>query len=150
MFTLNPISEDDAARLRAAGGPTYVADSKPGYPCRLCLTDAEPGERLVLVSHDPFDADSPYRSASPIFLHADGCRRHTDDGVLPVQLTGRTLSVRGFDAEAMMLDGVVIDGGQLAATVERMFTDPAMARIHVHNASRGCWATTIERATHTT
>lgn len=150
MYTLNPISEHDAARLRAAGGPIYVADSKPGYPCRLCLTDAEPGERLMLVSYDPFETDSPYRSASPIFLHADGCRRHTDDGLLPVQLTGRTLSVRGFDAAAMMLDGVVIDGDQLAATIQRMFSDRAIERIHVHNASRGCWATSIDRAAHTT
>ena len=24
---------------------------------------------MLLVSYDPFDLDSPYRSASPIFLH---------------------------------------------------------------------------------
>ena len=62
-FRLIAIDSNTADRLRRDGGPTYVADEKPGYPCRQCLRDAEIGQELVLVSHDPFDHDSPYRSA---------------------------------------------------------------------------------------
>ena len=72
-FTLVAIDPQVADTLRAAGGPVYVADSKPGYPCRQCLRDAEIGEELILVSYDPFEQASPYRSASPIFLHCAPC-----------------------------------------------------------------------------
>ena len=30
------------------------------------------------MSHDPFDADSPYRSASPIYLHRRSCGEPAD------------------------------------------------------------------------
>jgi hypothetical protein len=33
----------------------------------------------------------------------------------------------------------------LRATIERFFTDDATAKIHVHNAVRGCWAVNVER-----
>jgi hypothetical protein len=39
---------------------TLTVDAPHSTPCRRCLTDAEPGERVLLVSHDPFDVDSPY------------------------------------------------------------------------------------------
>ena len=145
-FRLVPIDPATADALRATGGPRYVADSKPGYPCRQCLRDAEVGDELILVSHDPFRADSPYRSASPIFLHRQPCSAPAPGPHLPVQLTGRQLSVRAFDEAAMMIDAAVIDGADLQATIERFLASPDTASIHVHNVVRGCWAVTIERA----
>lgn len=144
-FRLVPIDPNTADRLRRGGGPTYVADEKPGYPCRQCLRDAEIGEELVLVSHDPFDHDSPYRSASPIFLHLHPCEAAAPSAALPSQLTGRQLSVRAFDREAMMIDAAIIDGADLATNLDRMFGDEQTDRVHIHNASRGCWAVTAER-----
>lgn len=146
QFRLTPIDADSAGALRDAGGVRYVADSKPGYPCRRCLRDAEVGDELILVSYDPFTADSPYRCASPIFLHAAECHPDADADVLPAQLTSRQLSVRAFDAQAMMIDAAIIDGRDLKQTIERFFDDPNADNIHVHNASRGCWAVTVERA----
>jgi|GEM_PF-2606007 len=107
-FLVAGIDPAEADRLRAAGGVTYVADSKPGYPCRQCLRDAEIGDEMLLVSYDPFTASSPYRCASPIFIHSAPCAPDDQDG-LPVQLTCRTLSVRGFDDTAMMLDAALIE-----------------------------------------
>jgi Protein of unknown function (DUF1203) len=145
VFVLDPIAPETADSLRAGGGPVYVADSHPGYPCRQCLRDAAVGEELVLVSHDPFAGSSPYRSASPIFLHRSPCSpaARTDD--LPDQLTQRQLSVRSFDADEMMIDAAVVDGDRLRETIERFFAADQSAKIHVHNAVRGCWATTVQR-----
>jgi hypothetical protein len=144
-FRLIAIDSKTANRLRQAGGPTYVADEKPGYPCRQCLRDAEIGEELVLVSHDPFDQDSPYRSTSPIFLHLQPCEGTAPSAALPSQLTGRQLSVRAFDHDAMMIDAAIIDGTDLATNLDRLFGNENTDRIHIHNASRGCWAVTAER-----
>lgn len=145
-FALDPISAADAARLRAAGGEPYVVDAVPGYPCRQCLRDAELGETVILVSHDPFAADTPYRSASPIFLHAEPCTPDGSTGVVPRQLALRTLSIRAFDDSAMMTEAVIADGADAAEIFERLFDDPNVDHLHVHNADRGCWATAVRRA----
>ncbi len=149
-FRLEPIDAAAAQRLRATQGVLYIADEKPGYPCRRCLRDGEVGDELILVSHDPFTQDSPYRCASPIFLHTEPC---SPDAVvdemdlrLPDQLTARQLSVRAFDERAMMVDAAVIAGTDLAQTLTRFFADPATDVIHVHNASRGCWAVNVRRS----
>jgi hypothetical protein len=145
-FVLRPISPSEADALRRRGGPVFVADENPGYPCRQCLQDAAVGDELILVSHDPFTGHSPYRSASPIFLHRTPCQPYEPDDLLPEQLTRRQLSARCFDSDEMMIDAAVIDGAVLELTIERFFTDPAAHNIHVHNSTRGCWAVGVDRA----
>ncbi|MDW3218464.1 MAG: DUF1203 domain-containing protein [Acidimicrobiales bacterium] len=144
-FTLEPISADEADRHRAAGGAVHVADEHPGFPCRRCLEDARVGDELILVSHDPFDGTTPYRSASPIFLHRAPCAPPADLGAIPKQLRRRRLSVRAFDETEQMIDAVLVDGEDLDGIVERFLGDDRTERIHVHNAERGCWAVTISR-----
>ncbi len=145
-FALRPIPSQHAAALRQRGGAVYVADTHPGFPCRQCLRDGEIGDEMLLVSHDPFATDSPYRSASPIFLHRHDCSASVHDGPLPSQLTGRQLSVRAFDGDELMIDAAVIDGQELETTIDRFFLSSATERIHIHNAGRGCFAVAVERA----
>ncbi len=144
-YRLAPIDPSIADELRVAGGERFIADSQPGYPCRQCLCDADVGEALILVSHDPFTVESPYRSRSPIFLHERSCTppRHFEG--LPTQLIERQLSVRAFDRDAMMIDAAVIDGTALDDQLQRFFANEATTEIHVHNATRGCWATSVTR-----
>ena len=148
-FTLVAIDPQVADRLRAAGGEIYVADAKPSYPCRQCLLDAEIGEELILVSYDPFEESgsaSPYRSASPIFLHREPCTPYRPEPSLPEQLTCRTLSVRAFDADEMMLDAAIIEGASLAETIDALLGNTEVHHLHVHNASRGCFAARVDRS----
>lgn len=144
LFVLAGIDATIADQLRARGGTAVIADEYPGYPCRQCLTDAAIGDELILVSHDPFRTTSPYRSASPIFLHRVRCSPDVSDE-LPAQLTRRTLSVRAFDADEMMLDAALIDGPDLHATIDRLLEDSAVDHLHVHNEPRGCWAARVDR-----
>lgn len=144
-FIVGGIDPMEADRLRAHGGVEYEADTTPGYPCRQCLLDAEIGDEMLLVSYDPFTASSPYRCTSPIFIHKHPCASH-DHRDLPVQLTGRTLSVRGFDSAAMMMDAALIEGGDLRDTIEMLFENSSIDHLHVHNASRGCFAARVERS----
>lgn len=146
-FLLVPIDHRAAAALRERGGPVCVADEFPGYPCRQCLEDAQIGEELILVSHDPFSGDSAYRSSSPIFLHRFECSPPSQlENQLPLQLTRRQLSVRSFDQDEMMIDAAVIDGTVLAETLATSFRDPRSSDIHVHSATRGCWAVNVTRS----
>jgi hypothetical protein len=144
-YVLDPIDPSAANQLRANGGVRYIADSVPGYPCRQCLQDADIGEALILVSHDPFTTDSPYRSASPIFLHETPCTPPANLHELPNQLTVRQLSVRAFDGDTLIRDAAVIDGIDLDTQLRRFFDDSDTSFVEIHNASRGCWATTVRR-----
>jgi hypothetical protein len=153
-FALRPLTPAVAADLRQKGGEIYVADDD-GYPCRQCLRDAEVGEELILVSHDPFTTDSPYRSSSPVFVHRHDCSANVvginssaadvTAAPLPRQLTRRRLSVRSFDTSAMMIDAAVINGTDLASTIASLFAAPDAHRLHVHNAGRGCFAVAVDR-----
>jgi hypothetical protein len=108
------------------------------------LRDAEVGEAMLLISYDPFAGTSPYRSASPIFIHRDACTRDTAE-TMPAQLTRRRLSVRAFDRDEMMLDAALIDGGELAATISRLLENANVERLHIHNEPRGCYAAGVRR-----
>lgn len=128
------------------GARTIVVDEANAYPCRRCLRDAEPGERVVLLSYDPFDADAAtsYRQPGPIFVHADPCA-YQPSRALPEQLTRRLLSVRSFDAGHAMLGGAVVQGAALEETAVRLLEDDAVSYLHVHNARPGCFAVRIDR-----
>ena len=45
----------------------------------------------------------------------------------------------------MMIDAAVIYGTELDDQLRRFFDDEATTEIHVHNATRGCWATSVKR-----
>jgi hypothetical protein len=132
------------AELAAAGARRVVADGD-GYPCRVSLVDAAPGEELVLCPFTHHDTASPYRAAGPIYVRRGATRAvHVDE--VPRVLSSRLLSVRAYDATGDMQAADVIAGGELAAHVVRMLADPAIAYLHVHNARPGCFAARIDRS----
>lgn len=132
--------------LASQGVVRMIADAKPGYPCRVTLEDAEPGDAVLLVNHEHLPVDTPYRSRHAIFV-ADGAEQAARyEDTIPEQLRIRLLSVRAFDADGMMIDAEVLEGSGLEAEIERLFADPRAAYLHVHNARRGCFAARVDRA----
>ncbi|MBW8305096.1 MAG: DUF1203 domain-containing protein, partial [Brevundimonas sp.] len=120
---------DDAALLRI-GARRMVADAPHAAPCRVSLTDAEPGERLILFNHRHLDAPaSPYRSEGAIFVREAAVEAAPAPGEAPDMLRRRLLSVRAWDADWMMIDAVVVEGRDIAARLDAWFADPAVATI---------------------
>ena len=136
---------DDAA-LRTRNALRVVADSKPGFPCRITLEDAEPGETLLLVNYEHQNAPTPYRSRHAIFVRESAKAEAVIENEVPPYLATRLLSVRAFDAEGMMVDADCVEGAALEPLIDRMFEEPRIAYLHVHNARRGCFAARIDRA----
>jgi hypothetical protein len=133
------------AELAEARVVRMTADAKPGFPCRVTLEDAEPGETLLLLNHEHLPVDTPYRSRHAIFVREGAEKAARIEDEVPEQLACRLLSVRAFDAAGMMTDAEVIEGRELAPLIERFFADPAVAYLHAHNARRGCYAARIDR-----
>ncbi len=135
----------DESALAAHGARRIIADAKPGYPDRIELRDAEPGESLILINHEHQPAATPYRSAHAIFV-LEGARRRFDEvGVVPEPLLVRPISLRAFDAEHMMIDADLAFGAEVDVAIERLLADPRTAYVHAHYAKRGCYAARIER-----
>lgn len=137
--------DDDA--LTALGARRMIADAPHAAPCRVSLADAEPGERLLLLNHRHLDAPgSPYRADGPIFVREGAVEGAPAIGEVPDMLERRLLSVRAYDADWMMTEADVIEGRDLAARLEAWFADPAVSRIHLHTARRGCFMASAARA----
>jgi hypothetical protein len=134
------------AQLQARGGKRCIADRKPGFPCRVSLEDAAPGESLVLIPFTHQSADSPYRASGPIFVREMARQASLGVNEVPEQLRGRLLSVRAYDSQGVMRDADVVDGLQLESVVGRLLSDPLVQYLHVHFARPGCYACRVDRA----
>src|SRR5450759_4628311 len=64
----------------------YADDSRPGYPCRVSLMHAKPGEELILTSFQHQNANSPYRASGPIFVRKNAPETFTAVNSVPDSL----------------------------------------------------------------
>jgi hypothetical protein len=129
--------------LVAHGAVREIAAGR--YPCRVSLTDAEPGDTLILVNYLHQPANTPYRSRHAIYVREGETRYEAIDEV-PAQLRRRTLSVRGFDDAGMITEADLVEGTELEQLIERFFGNPRTRYLHVHFAKPGCYAALVERA----
>jgi len=141
FFHLHALSDADLAHT---GAQRVRVTAKPAAPCRITLDDAEIGETVLLLNYVHQPADTPYRQQGPIFVRETSERFEARER-LPPALACRTLSLRAFDAEHMMIDADLCEGKDAAALIERFFSNNAAAYIHAHYARRGCFAALVER-----
>jgi hypothetical protein len=130
----------------AQGAVRQVADDrKPGYPCRVSLTDSKSGDELILVNYEHHSVDSPYRMRFAIYVRKG---EETFDAIdqVPAQLRGRTLAVRAFDHDAMMVGWELVEGRDIEAVIEKLFANPRAAYLHIHFAAPGCYAARVVRS----
>jgi hypothetical protein len=138
------MAEEELARHHIV---RMTADAPLGYPCRVLLEDARPGDTLLLLNHEYQPTDTPYRGRHAIFVNeAAKAPRTFVDEIPPVLSVRKAISLRAFDALDMMIDADVMAGGEVEAAVRKFFDNPEVAYLHAHNANRGCFAARIDRA----
>jgi hypothetical protein len=133
-------------QLAAIGAQRMIVDEKPGFPCRVTLADAEPGERVVLLSYTHQNAASPFKASGPIFVREALRGTYESSVVPPVFLTGRLLSARAYDAEGMMVDADVVEAAKIENLLSKLFANVGTDYVHIHYARRGCYAARVDRA----
>lgn len=119
--------------------------AKPSFPCRVSLTDREVGEKVLLLNHVSHDVAGPYRASHAIFVTEGETARGAYVDKVPPVFEPRVLSLRGFDADGMMVDATLAQPGEADAGIRKLFANDAIETIHAHNATRGCFAARIER-----
>ncbi len=132
--------------LARRGVRRYLVDATPGFPDRIEMRDAEPGETVLLLNHVCQPAETPYRASHAIFVREGATRAYDAVDEIPPVMRGRLLSLRAYDAEGMMREADVVEGAVIEPLIARLFADPAVSYIHVHNARPGCYSGRIDRA----
>jgi hypothetical protein len=122
-----------------------VVDRRPGFPCRVSLQDAMPGENVLLLNYAHLDLASPYRSQHAIYIRENAKRASLARNEIPEVMETRLLSLRAFDRTGMMLEADVVDGRNSVPVIHRMLSNSDVAFIHAHNAKPGCFAAHIDR-----
>lgn len=144
--TFQPLFALSDAELAARGAVRRIAeDRERGYPCRVSLTDSKPGDHLLLVNYEHHPVDSPYRMRFAVYVR-EGEQRYDAVDQVPEQLRKRTLALRAFDANAMMVGHQLMEGTALEQAIEMLFRDLRAEYLHAHYAAPGCYAARIDRA----
>ena len=131
--------------LAQAGAVRMAVTDRPGFPCRISLDDARPGETVLLLNHRTVQ-QGPYEARHAIFVTEGAQQAALFEGSIPPALDRRILSLRAFDDSDMMVDAVLVQPGEADGGIRRLFEQPSVAYIHAHNAIRGCFAAAVERA----
>lgn len=142
----DPLFHLSTEQLAARGVHRVIAQSKPGYPCRVSLVDAEAGEEMLLLPYEHQPANSPYKASGPIFVRRGARQQVSPVGEIPEYVRTRLMSVRAYDGADMMVAANVCEGQEVAAEIERLFADPEVRYIHLHNAKRGCFSCLVQRS----
>ena len=130
--------------LAARGIRRVIADAKPGFPCRVSLEEAEPGESLLLLPFEHQPVASPYRASGPIYVRQVAST--TYDGThLPPVFLHRLLSVRAYNRDGLMVEADTVEGPQAETVFARMLAREDAVYLHVHNAKPGCYAARVDR-----
>ena len=141
-----PLFNQSDAELQSEGACRVVVDEKPGFPCRVSLADAEVGETVLSVSFSHHDVSSPYRASGPIFVRSRAMTASLAANEIPAMFRHRLLSLRAYDAAAMMIGAEVVNGSELEDSIWRLFANDSVSYLHVHNALPGCYNCRVVRA----
>ena len=134
------------AALAEKGVVRRIVGSDSGFPDRIEMREGRPGEVFLLLNHVCQPADSPYRATHAIYVR-DGAEQAYDKvDEVPEVMRKRLLSLRGFDADGMIVEADVVLGTDVEGVIERLFANPKVAYIHAHNAKQGCYSGRIDRA----
>jgi Protein of unknown function (DUF1203) len=129
----------------AKRGVVRMTVNSPTFPCRVSLTDRAIGDSVLLLNHVSHDVANPYRASHAIFVTEGETQGAEYVGRVPPVFEKRILSLRGFDKDGMMVDALLTQPGEAEAGIVKLFANRAIAAIHAHNATRGCFSARIER-----
>jgi len=134
------------AALKHMGTLRVTADSKPGFPCRVSLQDADIGDELILTNFEHLTGLTPYQASHAIYVRKGAHQATPDRNEVPQSLSLRILSVRAFGDDHLMKEADLVEGKELAAKLDALFANPAVEYVHIHNAKQGCFAAKATRS----
>ena len=145
QFQILPLDPDYLARIRERRHdhldnpfiPMTCADE--GLPLRCCLRDAQIGESLALIAHQPATVGGPYAEIGPVFVHADACTGYVSHGQYPEAFRDRTQIFRAYDSEGRQVENRMVAGVDADSHISELLAQPGVDFIHSRNVLAGCY-----------
>lgn len=131
--------------LKEFGVVRYQAKENSGFPDRIEMRDALPGETVLLLNHVYQPEETPFKASHAIFVREGAYETYDRIDEIPPVMKTRLLSLRGFDEAHMMVEADVVEGRSVTELIEHLFSNPDIAYIHAHNARQGCFAGRVDR-----
>jgi hypothetical protein len=114
--------------------------------CRRCLRRFKPGEERLLFKYCPFRRESVFAESGPIFVHKFNCEFESLKNY-PQEFRSLPLLLRAYDENDRQVIAELIKGGDAERVIDKFFTTPDVAYIHLRDGEYGCYVARIERAT---
>jgi hypothetical protein len=136
----------NSEELKLIDAAWITVDTDPGYPCRVSLSEAKVGERVLALSFCHHNVNSPYKASGPIFVRENALKVNLDINEVPTVVRHRLLSVRAYNSKNLMIGAEVVQGKELESSINIQFQNRAVEYIHIHNANPGCFSCSVHRA----
>lgn len=154
MFQIHPLSADNFshlygqsdADLRAQGILPEIANASPGFPCRVTLRDAEPGERVLLLNYVHQPANTPFYASHAIYVIEGAVSADLAPGELPPAFKGRILPLRAFGDDGLIKVADLCDGRKSGEMINTMLSRGDVGYVQIHYAKYGCYAAVARRS----
>jgi hypothetical protein len=145
-LTYEAIPAAELTAIRAAGRDeagnvlTAQVDEEGGSPLRCCLRTTRPGEQVLLVAYTPPGGNGGYAERGPVFIHAEPCPGYRTPGEYPPELYGRPQTVRAYNEQGRIEDGVYVeDGEQADRAIADLLARPGVTLVQLRNVGFGCY-----------
>ncbi len=135
-------SDSELDRLNAQW---LIADTSPGYPCRVSLIDAQVGERVLACHFEHLRVSTVYRASGPVFVREKAVTAVLKVNQIPSILYHRQLSLRAYNMSDMMIDASLVMGTDVHTVIQTQLNNSAVEYIHIHNAAPGCFSCSVCR-----
>ncbi len=152
-FQIVPLKKQDFTQimkfsdeqLESINAYWYLADSNPGFPCRVSLQDAKVGERVLALCYSHHNVNSPYKASGPIFIREKAQTAQLNNNEIPQMLLQRPQSVRAYNSSSRMIDAAVVSGKHLKYKIKELLINEKIEYLHIHNANPGCYNCAVVR-----
>jgi hypothetical protein len=151
-LTYEAISAAELTAIRVAGrdeaGNVLMprTDDEGGSPLRCCLRTTRPGERVLLIAYTPPGGAGGYAERGPVFVHAESCEGYPTSHEYPPDLYGRVQTVRAYDEQGRIADGVYVrDGEEADQAIADLLGRPDVTLVQLRNVGYGCYNFAVRR-----
>lgn len=133
------------AELNARNVRRHIADRLSGFPDRIELRDAKPGETVLFLNHMHQPEQTSCRSSHAIFVRKGAEAQYDEINIIPDSLRIRLVALRTFDIGHDMIEAEIAESTQLKFLIKQFFDRPETAYLHARYATHGRYAVRIDR-----
>lgn len=142
------IAEQVRATLKAPvyGFPAHSEVAGDEAPCRHCLRTIEPGERRILFTYNRFTGKETLPQPGPVYIHADGCERYSENAGFPDELRSSPRTVEAYASGRKLKAQEYVKDGRFEPVFDKLLANPEVDYLQINSTTAGCFTFRVEHA----